>query len=562
MIRFSTSFSFLLLGGAVVLALWGGGVVSFLPVLMSPARSVKPARPTPVSTPYVSEPAAATAAGSTTARSVVMDPFPLHELFSFRQKQPQPLPVSFTQWLYPLAVNIATMLTRNNNNNNNGDTSASTTVTTTDELLAERGHWQAYLDVHGSGSVYYFHARTGVSQWEPPRGFPVPTLTVAQLAATTARYHYQRWRQHQQEQQQQEQEQNQRPAQYSTIVAFRASSNNNNNNNPWESIAKGLADLLTTPPPLSNKLNSTKPNNDKEDDDDAKKKPNWPLSLFDKEKEKSDQQSSFLFSLFEEKKKEEKANVNNPPLPFFAMEVRPKEPPQEQTTEPSKKQGMEIVLPKEEQPPKAQQSAAVGAPWDFLFRSGNDGAKKEQPQQPTTETSEPQRYYDVEKGVFATESADAVSTIRRQQPEEDSGVLTDNWIENLLVLTNPGTSSEQVRTLLTEKFPVLGPLLENSSGKKRSRSENVRDLTSAMDATAATTSLSGRGSDPAAAADSDKTARQRWDERRYAASQARQANLRKNYQQVVSDRSPTISLSAMKRKKKKDWFKYLGDWYN
>jgi hypothetical protein len=38
---------------------------------------------------------------------------------------------------------------------------------------------------------------------------------------------------------------------------------------------------------------------------------------------------------------------------------------------------------------------------------------------------------------------------------------------------------------------------------------------------------------------------------------ARQAFLRKNYQDVVMDRSPTISLSAMKRNKQKSWFKYL-----
>lgn len=50
------------------------------------------------------------------------------------------------------------------------------------------------------------------------------------------------------------------------------------------------------------------------------------------------------------------------------------------------------------------------------------------------------------------------------------------------------------------------------------------------------------------------------EEKRLKDSDKRQANLRKNYDSVILDRSPTVSLTALKRGgKHKDWFQYLDD---
>jgi hypothetical protein len=52
--------------------------------------------------------------------------------------------------------------------------------------------------------------------------------------------------------------------------------------------------------------------------------------------------------------------------------------------------------------------------------------------------------------------------------------------------------------------------------------------------------------------------REQWlQEKLYADSLKRQENLRKSYRKVIENRSPTISLSALKRDHKKDWHQYL-----
>jgi hypothetical protein len=54
--------------------------------------------------------------------------------------------------------------------------------------------------------------------------------------------------------------------------------------------------------------------------------------------------------------------------------------------------------------------------------------------------------------------------------------------------------------------------------------------------------------------------REQWlQEKLYADSLKRQENLRKSYRKVIENRSPTISLSALKRDHKKDWYQYLND---
>ena len=50
------------------------------------------------------------------------------------------------------------------------------------------------------------------------------------------------------------------------------------------------------------------------------------------------------------------------------------------------------------------------------------------------------------------------------------------------------------------------------------------------------------------------------EEKRLNDSRKRQANLRKSYDSVILDRSPTVSLSAIKRGgKTKDWYQYLDE---
>lgn len=56
-----------------------------------------------------------------------------------------------------------------------------------DELLEVRGDWQAYFDADQYGLIYYFNIKTGVSQWDAPDNFPVPTLSEAQLELMQAK---------------------------------------------------------------------------------------------------------------------------------------------------------------------------------------------------------------------------------------------------------------------------------------------------------------------------------------------------------------------------------------
>jgi len=48
------------------------------------------------------------------------------------------------------------------------------------------------------------------------------------------------------------------------------------------------------------------------------------------------------------------------------------------------------------------------------------------------------------------------------------------------------------------------------------------------------------------------------EEKRLSDSEKRQANLRRNYDRVIVDRSPTVSLTALKRTGK-EWHQYLDD---
>lgn len=363
----------------------------------------------------------------------------------------------------------------------------------TDQLLAEQGDWQAYFN-NDAAQVYYFHVRTGASQWEPPTGFPAPVLTIPQRARCLARYHQ-------------------------IILASRhsdESSSDGDGDTGWNllgTVVKGVSGLITAPPIKDPK----KPNDD--DDGNNDKKP-WWLLMFDSKKGEPE---ATLFSSSDQNKLVERTAVNKGPtkyadveealLPYFVsgsqsevLAQRDEHPPPVEGTA------------KAEESPLGEEPAVTTAdtsPWDIFFRS--DADTKNQPAK-----SERTYHYESENGEFATEDASP-------QP---AGSLTRGggigaWFEDLPLFLTRDTSRTRPLFLSPRNLPIVGNWFQPSA------------------------------SELAAAEDAERL--QGMEERRYAASKARQANLRKNYQEVVSDRSPTISLTSLKLKKSKDWFKYLGD---
>lgn len=125
-------------------------------------------------------------------------------------------------------------------------------------------------------------------------------------------------------------------------------------------------------------------------------------------------------------------------------------------------------------------------------------------------------------------------------------VLEAAKIEALSLFLTRDTSG--TRSLFSSKILPVAPLEPSSSS-----SDSV--------AAAATAAVTAGGTvSPATTITAIAMSREKaLEEKGYADSRARQANLRKNYQQVVTDRSPTVSLTAMKKNKQKDWLKYLGD---
>jgi hypothetical protein len=140
----------------------------------------------------------------------------------------------------------------------------------------------------------------------------------------------------------------------------------------------------------------------------------------------------------------------------------------------------------------------------------------------------------------------ATKSSTKQQPQElnkdvekDSGKDFSSWMNDLpLFLTRDAS-----RTI-----PLFG-LLEKQAAPVFPKKEAATPSSPSTKTTAVQKS--------------DQDRHKILEEKRYAASRARQANLRRAYGTVIHDRCPTVSLTSIKLNKKKtnppDWYKYLDD---
>jgi hypothetical protein len=409
------------------------------------------------------------------------------------------------------------------------------------DFLGEVNGWSAYFDREGTCLVYYFHVQSGVSQWEIPYpNYPVPRLNPQQIQMMKQKY---------QEQQQQH------------VMLSTDKENSSTNQIPLNQIFQGIESLFGGGNNKDNKEPEKLP-----EETNRNNKPWWSSVLdvvFDNQDSKTKERSTGT-----PVENVKTRDVVDGPLPFFATIQ----------SEDSVAKDSELTLLSTESATadflqsidalsttlspwwdmlrdvvvKAATSTTVESQstitndtpevstmenqsnqlWDFLFPSKNDKNKKIDSQ--TTATLELSNKGQPRTGLEPT--ADATN----------NNVL--GWMSDLpLFLTRD----------VSRTVPLFGLF------PKKSNKDNDNALIVAATVPLRDAALLNKQKLPSHAERLKVI-----EEKRYAASRARQANLRKTYGTIIHDRSPTVSLTSIKLQKNKssnpknnniDWYKYLDD---
>jgi hypothetical protein len=407
------------------------------------------------------------------------------------------------------------------------------------DFLCEHSGWQAYFDRADTCLIYYFHHATGVSQWNPPfPNFPTPKLSSQQLELAQQRYqHF-----HQ-----------------SASIQAQSSSFMSQQEPLYNTVLKGVQDFLFQNP----QKQSRKPDTD-EDEEKQSKKP-WWASMMDHVLE-SGAKTATNMPRKPSVISDAKAFATDDIVPFFAAfqdgkDITPKreefqtiEPSADETTALSPLWDLFAAVVKMASAPQLTNNSTLAVasvkskkplqytsqqqqPWDFLFSFG----KKSE-----AETSASKMTLKSEKVALTLASKSSTKEQQQQlssrDAENDIGKGFSDWMNDLpLFLTRDAS-----RTI-----PLFG-LLEKQAALVFQRKETTATASSPSTKTTVIQK-------------SDQDRLKLLEEKRYAASRARQANLRRAYGTVIHDRSPTVSLTSIKLNKKKnsnsppDWYKYLDD---
>ena len=379
------------------------------------------------------------------------------------------------------------------------------------DFLGEVHGWSAYFDREGTCLVYYFHKQTGVSQWEIPYpNYPTPKLNLEQIKMMERKYE----------------------------------ESHSSTNQQGKDLFRGIHDLFSGSG--GNNKNTKEP----------EKKPDkpWWSSVLEVVFENQE-------SLRNDESKEDKLLLKNEQLPFFASiadegdnraDSHDSVPPSTKSNSVDIFQSMDSV------------STTLSPWWDMLRAVVTKAAATmESPSQivPVVNTPENQPTIQRQQNqawdyFFPTnmkDDEDFQSTItlkpsKETRPEATADVDTKNvlgWMSDLpLFLTRD----------VSRTVPLFG-LFSKKSNDVREKALIVSATVPLKD-----TAALHKQKQPSHAERLKVI-----EEKRYAASRARQANLRKVYGTVIHDRSPTVSLTSLKLQKSKltnhnvDWYKYLND---
>jgi WW domain len=409
---------------------------------------------------------------------------------------------------------------------------------TADVMLVEQGEWQAYQCTasrdsfysYARGHVYYFNTLTGESQWERPhsnfptlQALPLPNgydfLDAIPVVATASR------------------------AKQSATALWATSKDNSNepSSSPasdkptswWDMLMGSISEILPSNAKSNEQTDVKQSRTDMEENSaiDEAPKPWWSV-VFDGFKQLEPQvrpvesSSSAPPSNIKEKKEEDSWWWT-----FSAQSVN--DNVSNETTTPSIPTSDSSLV----NPILASRTEPPSSPWDILF--GND---------------------DKEKKVSPQLNADSAQTdtlpdnTSSEEQQHSPSLLYSEWVENLSLYLTKDTS--RTRSLFSLKnVPVVGAIIAPDKATA-SPSAPASSLESSP------SQKTGAAANPNTSAAIREAREKALQEKRYAASVARQANLRKNYDEVILDRSPTISLTAMKKSNKpasKTWFRYLED---
>lgn len=410
------------------------------------------------------------------------------------------------------------------------------------DFLGEANGWSAYFDRQGTCLVYYFHKQTGVSQWEVPYpNYPIPYLNHQQIQMMKQKY----------EQSQQQ-----------LVMSMKDDNSLSNEDNPQvqaNDIFFGIQNLMK---------GSGGSNKDKKEPDEKNRnnKP-WWASVLDIVFEPQNDSTKEVIAP-DNDSKNGKAKVENEQLPFFAAisdDYRDKNDNSLPVSSSSKSTTNEIwqsmdalsttlspwwdmlrdVVVKaatttiESQATNVEVATVDNQPkpqekkvWDFFFPN-NVNEKDSGNSQSTIAV----------KSSFKGQSRPQTAAAEGETDGADNKLL--GWMSDLpLFLTRD----------VSRTVPLFGLF------PKKSNDVNKKALVVTATVPLKGASLLNKEKQPSHAERLKVI-----EEKRYAASRARQANLRKTYGTVIHDRSPTVSLTSIKLQKSKqsnkniDWYKYLDD---
>lgn len=464
--------------------------------------------------------------------------------------------------------------------------SSSSEPVTTDVFLVEHGPWQAYqctskaFDSYSlAPPVYYFHTRTGASQWDKPYpDFPTPT------SSSLSSVLFSSWAT------------SMKPSSTKTSTTLWAtppekyveesSSTKSAPSSPLWDVIVSVSDLFSNSNSKNENVGSWKNSSNKkpdDDDDENLQQPWWAKTL-----------TSMLFKGDDERR----TDAKQPASPASSTSWWPfQNSPQQQLVRENDKQDSTWwqFLWTENKPETP--SAKSMSWWPFVAWGDNRIASDIDSDQRKSSTSvdgkhlsflassvEPSaasssapweilfRNSEIEQPQFLSGGGSSDTKVNNNNlpSESERGQTSTNdkkdWIEILsLYLTKDASRTRSLFTL--KNIPVVGFIFaDNKEKQPRSLSALPSASKSSSSSKAADTSNEMSSSSPATTTASSslmgmspESREQALQEKRYAASVARQANLRKNYDDVVYERSPTISLTALKKNNKKTWLKYLDD---
>ena len=430
--------------------------------------------------------------------------------------------------------------------------SKSTTAAKTDvavavdpgDFLCEMNGWSAYFDREGTCLIYYFHKQTGASQWEIPYpDYPIPKLNHQQVLMMKQKYQ-------------------ESHVPLPTVLLSLDDGNSSSNQIPGNDIFQSIQNLLSGGNNKDEKEPEKKP-----DDKNRNNKPWWSAVLDVVFEKSDDNQNESAVSVYNSKSGN--ANVVDGSLPFFAtMQNEEKESTTFDTVSPSLSTTSSDILQSID-----ALSTTLSPWWDMLrdvvvkvaattleLQTANDEVVDKVDNPPKVQRQENQLWdyffpvkNDKNEIIDSQPTITVKSSIKKQsrlEPEIESPLDVSNtnvlgWMSDLpLFLTRdvsrtvplfglfPKKSNEvKDKALIVAVTVPLRDVASLSKQKQPSHAERLKVI----------------------------------EEKRYAASRARQANLRKTYGTVIHDRSPTVSLTSIKLQKSKssnqniDWYKYLDD---